>query len=73
MQPDVLGEYDGWLRAGHHERRHAERLGVDDLTYPDRRLTGFARDHGVPALALVFPAVLTVTLAPVTLALYARK
>ena len=29
VQPDVLGEYDGWLRAGHHERRHAERLGVD--------------------------------------------
>lgn len=35
--------------------RFAARLGVDDLTYPDRRLTGFARDHGIPALALVFP------------------
>lgn len=35
--------------------RFAEKLGVDDLTYPDRRLTGFARDHGIPALALVFP------------------
>lgn len=36
-------------------RAFAGRLGVPDLTYPDRRLTGFARRHGIPALALVFP------------------
>lgn len=36
-------------------QRFAARLGVDDLTYPDRRLTAFARGHGIPALPLVFP------------------
>jgi hypothetical protein len=36
-------------------RAFAARLGVADLTYPDRRLTGFAREHGIPAIALVFP------------------
>lgn len=36
-------------------QRFAGRLGVDDLTYPDRRLTAFARGHGIPALPLVFP------------------
>jgi lysophospholipase L1-like esterase len=36
-------------------RRFAARLGLDDLTYPERRLTSFARRRGIPALALVGP------------------
>ncbi|HEX6203296.1 MAG TPA: SGNH/GDSL hydrolase family protein [Thermoanaerobaculia bacterium] len=36
-------------------RSFAARLGVPDLTYPDRRLAAFARRHGIPALPLVFP------------------
>lgn len=35
--------------------RFAARLGVADLTYPDRRLAAFARRHGIPALPLVAP------------------
>ena len=29
VEPDLLGEYDGRLRRGLHERRHPERLGID--------------------------------------------
>ena len=36
-------------------RAFAARLGVPDLTYPDRRLTAFARRHGIRATALVVP------------------
>jgi hypothetical protein len=34
---------------------YAARLGITDLTYPDRRLTAFARRHGIRATALVVP------------------
>ena len=36
-------------------RRYAERLGVRELLYPDRRLEAFARNEGIPFLMLVPP------------------
>jgi hypothetical protein len=36
-------------------RAFARRLGVADLTYPDRRFAAIARRHGIPALTLAGP------------------
>ena len=57
----------GWLRAV------VEANPITWMTTAIRGLMGGARRLGQVALALVFPAALTVVLAPVTLWLYARK
>jgi ABC-2 type transport system permease protein len=57
----------GWLRAG------VEANPVSWMTSALRGMMGGGATPGQVALALAFPAVLTLALAPVTLWLYARK